>query len=348
MHRIDGASGAAHKNVVRNAKSQELASAVGAEDGPKLVLDVIPPRGVQIDTVELKPCSPEHTADPHAVSVDDPTGVVPTREFDFVLNVEIHNADDAVGCQQVGNAVDRGVEFRNHAEAVGHCEDVCSHAVTAVFLVGWSSDAEVTLLLAHTSFMVCKTECPRILANDVDVLPTQSLESLTSDLAEGRAEINKVHRVEERRYINVLTHLLNVPARTTTDVHPDGFACNLAGFSSVFDLSGYNRQHILTTLQKFGTCGIVDGGLRGVEALESILLIASAIPSVRFEEAGVGELADGVNSAGKLLDHAELGEEEEEPGEQEEYATDGGYAELVLGILQPKGGDEGGHDKWGR
>jgi hypothetical protein len=267
-----------------------MATAVGAENGSELVLDIVTSGRFQVDTVELEPGSPENSADPHAVSVELTTGVVAALEFDLVLDVEVDDTNDTVSSQEVRDRVNDRVELGNHAQTVGHGKDVGANAVTRVYLIDRLANAEVSLLVRKTSLVVCQTEGPSILADDVYVLPAQTLKSLGSNLAEGSAQVNQVDSVEEVGHINLLTHLLNVPASSASNIDPNGLLLELTSALSVFGLSGYQGEHILTALEELGAGCIVDGGLRFVEAFERILLVSRTVTSVGFEETRVGEL----------------------------------------------------------
>lgn len=75
--------------------------------------------------------------------------------------------------------------------------------------------------------------------------------------------------------------------------------------------------------------GIVDVGLRLVEALESILLAPRAIPRMRLEETVPGKLGRNPTRREELTDGLELGEGKEKVREENEDEEDGSSAYLV-------------------
>ena len=55
------------------------------------------------------------------------------------------------------------------------------------------------------------------------------------------------------------------------------------------ELDGDKRQHVLSSMEEGFSGLVIDGGLRGVEALEVILLRAIAATLVRLDEARITE-----------------------------------------------------------
>lgn len=88
---------------------------------------------------------------------------------------------------------------------------------------------ERILSWAHARFIVLKAEFARVLADDGDILPSQSVKSLSSDFAQGGRKVDKVDTGEEVGNIDKAAHGLNVPP---------GAATNLCKFSSLVSLNG--------------------------------------------------------------------------------------------------------------
>ena len=66
--------------------------------------------------------------------------------------------------------------------------------------------------------MVFQSELASILANDLDILPAQSVKTLPSDFAQGRGEIDEIDTGEEVRDIDEFSHSLDVEASATANL----------------------------------------------------------------------------------------------------------------------------------
>ena len=101
------------------------------------------------------------------------------------------------------------------------------------------ADAEVCLVVVDTSLVVGEAENASVLADDMDVLPAQTIEPLARNCAERCAEIDQVDCVEECRDIELLLHLLDVPAGSATHVHPDRLRRDLTSLLPVLCLCSH-------------------------------------------------------------------------------------------------------------
>jgi len=66
--------------------------------------------------------------------------------------------------------------------------------------------------------VILKAECSRILAHHLHIAPAKARKSLSSYLAKGGREVDKVNAGEELRHINVFGHCFDVPACAATDL----------------------------------------------------------------------------------------------------------------------------------
>jgi hypothetical protein len=51
--------------------------------------------------------------------------------------------------------------------------------------------------------MILKAECPCVLAHNLHILPAKTFESFSSNLTEGRREVDQVHAGEELRDVDI-------------------------------------------------------------------------------------------------------------------------------------------------
>ena len=78
--------------------------------------------------------------------------------------------------------------------------------------------AKQVLGCGHAVLVVFEAELARILANDSDVLPAETLKALASDLAERWGKVDQVDAGEEFGDTHVLAHGFNVPASAATNL----------------------------------------------------------------------------------------------------------------------------------
>ena len=88
--------GAPDPDIVWYPDAQHVVARIDAQLGAKSVFEIIAPRSVQVDAIELEPGSPEGATEPGAVPVDDAAGVVPASIVVLVLDVKVDHCDDAV------------------------------------------------------------------------------------------------------------------------------------------------------------------------------------------------------------------------------------------------------------
>lgn len=125
------------------------------------------------------------------------------------------------------------------------------------------------------------------------------------------------------------THLLNVPARTASNIDPDRLLVQLAALGLVLDLRGNEAEHVLAAIEESGSGRIVDAGLALIEALEGVLLLAARVAGVRLEEAGPDETSIGAKVGVDLARGLELGEGANKVGDDDQCEQDRGEADLA-------------------
>jgi hypothetical protein len=153
------------------------------------------------------------------VTVDDTANVVARLELNLVLDVEVDNTHDTVGCKQVGERVDDRVELGDHRKTVAHCQEVCTDTIGCTGFVECAlSDAEDCAFIVVALFVIAELEGASILTDDLDVLPAEAGKSGSGDLAQRWREIDEVDCVEEAGDRKVFLHLLNVPASASTNI----------------------------------------------------------------------------------------------------------------------------------
>lgn len=89
---------------------------------------------------------------------------------------------------------------------------------------------------------------------------------------------------------------------------PDRLASVLALLKLMAELSSSHSQHVFSSTKQSRTCDIVNAGLGLVETLESILLIAGVVSSVRLQKARVCEFCRSGSSIEQLANSLEFGE----------------------------------------
>lgn len=97
--------GAAKPHIIRNG-AQEIIAAIGREDRSESVFKVIAAAGIETDTVDVKPCTPEQSANPVDVAREGTTGVVPGAQIDDRLHVKVDNSNNSRWREEVGERVD--------------------------------------------------------------------------------------------------------------------------------------------------------------------------------------------------------------------------------------------------
>lgn len=66
--------------------------------------------------------------------------------------------------------------------------------------------------------MIVKTKVTCVLADDGNVLPAKTVESLLGDLAEGRGKVDKEDGTEEAGNIDEACHLFNIVTSTAANL----------------------------------------------------------------------------------------------------------------------------------
>lgn len=97
--------GAAKPHIVRNS-AQEIVAAIGRENRSKSVFKVIPAASIEADAVDIKPSTPEQSANPVDVARQGASGVVPAAQIDNGLNVKVDNSNNSRWSKKVGERVD--------------------------------------------------------------------------------------------------------------------------------------------------------------------------------------------------------------------------------------------------
>jgi hypothetical protein len=153
------------------------------------------------------------------VTINDTANIVARLELDLVLDIKVYNTHDTVRCKQVGERVDDRVELRDHRKTVAHGQKVCTDIVGCrAFVECTLANAEDCAFIVVTLFVVAELEGASILADNLDVLPTEAGKSGSGDLAQRWREIDKVDCVEEAGDRKIFLHLLDVPASASTNI----------------------------------------------------------------------------------------------------------------------------------
>jgi len=184
---------AAYEEVVRDS-TQEVISFRGRDYGSQAVLDVVSTASVQVDTVRIEPGAPEHSTKPIDVAIDRASGPIARRDVDDRLDVEITDSNDSARGEQCCDLINDAVKVWDHREAVGHCDQVSS--------------------------LSSRMHRSSVLAKDADVRPAKAPDSVASDLAQRRREIDKKDMLKEVSDPDELVHDLNVIPRAAADVEP--------------------------------------------------------------------------------------------------------------------------------
>lgn len=98
-------------DIVWNGAEKVIAR-ISAKDGTKTILEVIPTTGLETDSINIKPCTPEEPSKPVHVTIDDPSSVVSEAQVHDGLNVEINDTDDSSRRKECWHGINDRVEIR--------------------------------------------------------------------------------------------------------------------------------------------------------------------------------------------------------------------------------------------
>lgn len=107
----------------------------------------------------------------------------------------------------------------NHGQAVRHGDEIRT-SMLGLLLGEVAHDRRVRrdAVTWKVILIILQAELSRVLANDLDIAPAKSFETLSSNLTERGGEVNKVDTGKELGDVDEGGHGLNVPARSSTDL----------------------------------------------------------------------------------------------------------------------------------
>jgi hypothetical protein len=127
------------------------------------------------------------------VPVDSSTCVIPPVELDPALYIKVNHTNDTAGAQQRRDRVDYGVELGDHGKGVAHCHELGTTGVSVFIEVSDDlASRDHGLALVGLRFVLVEAEGAGVLADDLDVLPSEAGEALARHVAETGGEVDDV------------------------------------------------------------------------------------------------------------------------------------------------------------
>lgn len=127
------------------------------------------------------------------MTIDSTTHVVPAHEIDLVLYVEVYHANNTIGAHETVDRVDDGIELGYHAERIAHGYKLCASSISILVKIAYCLTFRDHLLaFVRLWFVFVQAEGAGILADDLNVGPSETGETLACHLAETWGKVHDV------------------------------------------------------------------------------------------------------------------------------------------------------------
>jgi hypothetical protein len=150
------------------------------------------------------------------MTIDSTTHIVPSHEVNLVLNVKVHNTNDAVRAHQTIDRVDDRVKLGYHAERITHRDKLSTTSVgVLVEVANGLTLRDHFFALVRLRFVLVETEGAGILAYDSYVCPPKASEALAGlEKRIYHVSVSHMHFVQPRLAISQ-----RLGERSTTSGH---------------------------------------------------------------------------------------------------------------------------------
>jgi hypothetical protein len=127
------------------------------------------------------------------VAVNSATHVVSAHEINLILYIEVNHSNDTVRTEKAIDRVDGRVELGNHGKSIAHGDEFSTTGVGVLIEIAYSLTLRYDLLaLVGLWFVFMETEGAGILADHLDIGPSETRETLAGHVAETWREVDDI------------------------------------------------------------------------------------------------------------------------------------------------------------